>query len=282
MHKEIIEVNNGEGTSIKVEVLPDVKQVRECRGFNPLDHLTLISFRDESAPHIYLEVVWRVQWFHSWVNENGKKGRIEEDPCVQIGNYIQTAARVYIDNELAGSGVGGILITDSNTPYAIQQAATIAKGRALANAGFGGVFSAALTSESGATAPPCDSGVKSSNFYRPVNLNETADEDDVPFVMAPEIHSEPETRKEYRSSVTDSDIPSDNRKPEVRSQTYDFTFEQARDFVIQIAGSKHNGKTLGVACAEDSRFLKYLLTNARYPALKSAAKVYSECINLNN
>ena len=91
---------------------------------------------------------------------------IEESPVesIQGTSFIQSSCTVYIDGEAAGHGIGGINLSGSKGgDYCIQSCATIAKGRALANAGFGSVFSSALDSENGADIP-CDGGMGTDFF----------------------------------------------------------------------------------------------------------------------
>ena len=139
--------------------------LRKC-SFEPKDHLINLESDAGRKPRLYLTVEWRVYWFQTWCQENGKAYLIEERPVEIIPGtgFIQSCCTVYIDGEAAGHGIGGINLNGSRGgDYCIQSCATIAKGRALANAGFGSVFSSALDSENGADIP-CDGGMGTDFF----------------------------------------------------------------------------------------------------------------------
>ena len=146
--------------------------LRKC-SFEPKDHLINLE-KDTSKSHrLYLTVEWRVYWFQTWCQENNKSYLIEEQPVEMVPgtNFIQSRCTVYIDGEAVGNGIGGINLNGSKGgEYCIQSCATIAKGRALANAGFGSVFSSALDSENGADIP-CDGGMGTDFFlFKPQRL----------------------------------------------------------------------------------------------------------------
>lgn len=128
---------------------------RPC-SFRPEDYA--ITIREENGTESgYLEVKYRVLWFQTYCREQHLTSySIETDLAETVGNkYIQVIARVKINGEVVGSDIGGVYIGGNASPQAVQRAATLAKGRALANAGFG----AALASDAGgADEVPCGSG----------------------------------------------------------------------------------------------------------------------------
>ena len=139
--------------------------LRKC-SFNPKEHLINLENDPNKTPRLYLTVEWRVYWMQVWCQENGKKFAIKERPVELLPgtNYIQTSCSVLIEGEESSEGIGGINLAGAKGgDYSIQSCATIAKGRALANAGFGSVFSSALDSENGADVP-CDGGM-GTNFF---------------------------------------------------------------------------------------------------------------------
>ena len=147
--------------------------LRKC-SFVPKDHLINLNKDDPAKPpRLYMTVEWRVYWLQIWCQENGMRYLIEERPVELIPGttFIQSHCTVYIDGEPAGHGIGGINLNGiKGNDYAVQSCATIAKGRALANAGFGSVFSSTLDSENGADIP-CDSGMGSDFFvFKPQPL----------------------------------------------------------------------------------------------------------------
>ena len=151
--------------------------LRRC-SFDPKSHLINLEIDSNKKARLYLTVEWRVYWFQTWCQENGKSYLIEESPVesIQGTSFIQSLCTIYIDGEAAGHGIGGINLSGSKGgAYCIQSCATIAKGRALANAGFGSVFSSALDSENGADIP-CDGGMGTDFFvFSPQWLGPKAD-----------------------------------------------------------------------------------------------------------
>ena len=151
--------------------------LRRC-SFDPKSHLINLESDSNKKARLYLTVEWRVYWFQTWCQENGKSYLIEESPVesIQGTSFIQSSCTVYIDGEAAGHGIGGINLSGSKGgDYCIQSCATIAKGRALANAGFGSVFSSALDSENGADIP-CDGGMGTDFFvFSPQWLGQPSD-----------------------------------------------------------------------------------------------------------
>ena len=138
--------------------------VRAC-GYNPAKDMIPVEYPDHKE--LYLRVANRVLWFNKWLEDHGKQGFIDDseyefvhinpnDPNAPV--FIVCKATVYIGGEIVGkSQAGGPLnFSDPGNFYnALKTYGTQAKGRALANAGFGTTGTGA---EDGAQLP-CDSGI---------------------------------------------------------------------------------------------------------------------------
>ena len=253
--------------------------LRKC-SFEPKEHLINLESDSNKRPRLYLTVEWRVYWFQTWCQENGKSYLIEERPVEIVSgtNFIQSSCTVYIDGEAAGHGIGGINLNGSKGgDYCIQSCATIAKGRALANAGFGSVFSSALDSENGADIP-CDGGMGTDFFvFKPQWLGPTAENpitgslqqttsavaetktDPAPqpsaYVFAPTFAEQP-----VRQAAT---IPGTGNAPKTR--------EEALKFIVPMKGEWF-GHPLGEVLAKSPKDVNFYAT-CRNADLKAAAKL---------
>ena len=137
--------------STEVKLRDGIAQIRKC-SFRPEEHFINLEIDGQKKPRYYLTVDWRLFWLQLWCQENGMEYCVEEQPVAILPGttWIQTVCTILIDGKIAGQGIGGINLNGpKGGEYAIQSCATIAKGRALANAGFGSVFTSASESESG-------------------------------------------------------------------------------------------------------------------------------------
>ena len=112
----------------------------ECKGFEPKEKLTQIVGMNGELQS-YLEVKYRIEWFNQYCAENDIKGVIDESDIKyleQVKMFVATR-KIYMDDKLVATGIGGKMVDGDITSMnmIIQSAATIAKGRALANCGFG-------------------------------------------------------------------------------------------------------------------------------------------------
>lgn len=228
---------------------PALATIRAC-SFNPGEHMIPITFKDGDAPNYYLEVKWRLFWFHQYCQEKGYASySVEESPATIItcpsGSFVQTAAVVKIDGEVVGQGIGGVSLASTDIQYAVQQAATIAKGRALANAGFGCVFTSAAASESGGSEIPCDSGLNGNDIFIMRNPEN-------PLMISP---------------VNQPKAPEKPKEPEMTRDT-------ALKFVVKVKGP-NEGKTLGELMAKAPNSVRYFAENMRFSGteLQKAAKL---------
>lgn len=264
--------------------------LRQC-SFDPKAHLINLENDPEKKPRLYLTVEWRVYWFQLWCQENEKRFLIEEHPAepIQGTSFLQSRCTVFIDGEPAGIGVGGFNLNGSKpVDYCVQTCLTIAKGRALANAGFGSVFSSALEGENGADVP-CDAGMGTNFFVFPPqsigpsggnpmtgNLNATPNPSpstqavssmaNEAFVLPPSkfgpafTEPTPPVRKA-------TEIPETANAPKTR--------DEALKFVVPLKGA-WEGHALSEVMAKDPGSVKYYATKSRNADLKKAAQLVLE------
>lgn len=271
-------------------LLPGVAELRKCRDFHPEEHFIKVSFQDSNRESYYLEVKWRTFWFLAYCEENGLRGRIEEHPVEILPgtNLVQAVCSVYIDGDLVGKGVGGTILRDNM--YAVQQAATIAKGRALANAGFGTVFSSASTNESGGQEIPCDGGLRvdevTADFFvrsrndphNSMDDGEASDPTEADVAPAPVQTTPAPAPAPAQPAPAPVQFPKYQPQFAAAPQTDDkpMTFEEARDFVVNI-NHEYKGKTLGEVYAlgfNGQRTIQYFAEKSRKADLKKAAQTY--------
>lgn len=247
------------------ELLEGVADLRKC-AFKPQEHFVKIpGFRAGDEESYYLEVKWREFWFHQYCDENNISQRsIEELPVTLIAgtNFLQAEAVVKINGDVVGRGVGGYYLNGGDNSYAVQLASTIAKGRALANAGFGTVFSSAAASESGGREIICDSGLKTSEFFVRRNPKN-------PMLVTLEKTEEP------AAPPAPEDAPSEKKAEEpAPAPKSAMTREDALKFTVPIRG-KHFGEALGDVMGRDPGAVKYYAENPRYAGqdIQEAAKL---------
>ena len=113
--------------------------LRACRDYRPSEHLVKITYREEGQPErqgLYLDVSSRIAWFTRYCEEKGCTGSIA-DSDVEVIPELQLVivrASVTLNGEVVGKSAASWPLSDPKA--AVQRAATTAKGRALANAGF--------------------------------------------------------------------------------------------------------------------------------------------------
>ena len=115
--------------------------LREVSGYNPQEHMIQITDPDGKS-RAYLEVCHRKDWFLRYCEEHGVSGLLD-DSEVKIdreSKLVIVTAKVFMDNKLIGISSAAKVYDPAyaqpnDTP--VQNAGTIALGRALANAGFG-------------------------------------------------------------------------------------------------------------------------------------------------
>lgn len=246
-------------------------RMREC-SFRPEDHLIEIAFEGKEEKNYYLEVKWRVVWFQIWCDEHGIREtdrQIKELPVkiIEGTNLLQAECVVMAGGNELGTGVGAVLLA-GDISYAVQQAATIAKGRALANAGFGTVFSTAIASENGGREIPADGGIGPSDMYvirdpsNPMLVQTVA-----------EAPKEAPTKAKAEPSAP-APQPKPESKPAPEPEKKPMTREEALKFPIPIRGQNF-GVPLGEMFAKKPGTVKYYAEEPRYAGseLQEAAKL---------
>lgn len=246
-----------------------VSDVRKC-SFKPEEHFIEMGFPGKDEKSYYLEVKWRVFWFNLYCQEKGVESySIEEEPATMLGtNMVQARCIVKMNGAIAGAGVGGYLL--NNDPmYAVQMASTIAKGRALANAGFGPVFSSAMAAESGGQEIPCDAGVRTSEFFVRNDKN--------PMVMQPKTGEKPEPKAEEAPKAEEKPVKKAGRRTSTKSTAavaetnaengntnaeHKVTREEAFRYIVPIG--KHKGDTLGDVIGKDSGWVDWIIRTERF------------------
>lgn len=116
-----------------------MNDIRAC-SYDPIPDMTFIT-EEGKQPNPYLEVGYRVRWFHQWLRDNRATGYIDDSdvryyPEIKM---LMAKAYVYINGKLVGTSCATKPF-DPDEKYdinPISYACTQAKGRALNNAGFG-------------------------------------------------------------------------------------------------------------------------------------------------
>lgn len=136
---------------------------RKC-SYDPMQDLIDVTY-DNDKHSAYLQVPHRLIWFATYCAEKGFTGFVDDGDVKYIPELalMQATASVFINGTMVGRSSAGCAITAGDYESinnAIQTAATRAKGRALANAGFG----TPPTMEGGNPAEdgnnyPCDGGI---------------------------------------------------------------------------------------------------------------------------
>lgn len=116
--------------------------IRAC-SYDPIPDMTFISGEEGTPPNPYLEVPFRMKWFHQWLKDNKATGYIDDSNIVYYPGpkLLVAKADVYINGKLVGTSCASKPF-DPEDPAAsefnpVTYACTQAKGRALVNAGFG-------------------------------------------------------------------------------------------------------------------------------------------------
>ena len=100
--------------STEVKLRDGIAQIRQC-SFRPEEHFINLEIDGQKKPRYYLTVDWRLFWLQLWCQENGMEYCVEEQPVVILPGttWIQTVCTVVIDGKIAGQGIGGINLNQS-------------------------------------------------------------------------------------------------------------------------------------------------------------------------
>lgn len=231
---------------------------KNCKGFNPNSNLIDIQGLDGNEQK-YLEVKYRVEWFNRYCEENGISGFIDESEIAyneQCRMFI-AICKVYMDDKLIATGIGGKVLDGDiiEKNRVIQSVATVAKGRALANAGFGTAMCSAGEDGEDPNTLPCDAGITPNNPLRPQQSN--TDKKEKP---------EQTASKSKKSAETPEPLP--------------LTAEDAKGVKVPEGFRSYSGKSLGEVMAMDPNYIKFLATKYAYPdkhpALIAGAKILND------
>ena len=265
--------------SSDVQLRDEIAQIRKC-SFRPEEHFINLEIDGQKKPRYYLTVDWRLFWLQLWCQENGKDYYVEEQPVTMIPGttWIQAACSVFIDGRIAGRGIGGINLNGpKGGDYAFQSCATIAKGRALANAGFGSVFTSASESESGGVEIPCDSGVAADFFvFQPQQIDpaygnpmQTAILPPMQTAAVPDVPG----ADQYYSEMPAAAVPPVRQATQTPiTAGCPKTKEEALAFLVPIRGAWF-GKPMSEVIAKDPGSVRYYAEKSRNGDLKQAARL---------
>lgn len=247
--------------------------MRHC-SYKPEKDMIIVRSYD-GQDQKYLEVKYRVQWFHQYCEENGIVGFIDDSDIrfmPEAGLLLATAI-VYMDEKVAGKSIAGAHL-DSLDPLRastiVQTIATQAKGRALANAGFGSANVSAA--EEGDSSALCDAGI-------PVSSNEQEEPKPEKRRGRPRKKKEEETQAPSETlpvasgEVSPADVPVETSSPEVPSEPIvsppgntggvpsEGEYRAALQVILPVG--QHKGKTFQQALAENPTIAQWYRDNFR-------------------
>ena len=220
---------------------------REC-AFKPQDHFIKIkSLVDEGRDENYLEVKYRIIWFNQYCMENGIKGVIDDsgyeyNPETKMYTAVCT---IYMDGEIIAKAAAGQQYDGTNGNTVIQSVTTAAKGRALANAGFG----TAMCGEDDEEQTPCEAGMpdKSDQTKRP-------------------------EKKPARAAKASA-----NQTPQHNTVPLPTSLDEAQAFVATTG--QFNGRPMGEIYAIQPDYIKFCankMNETRHPGMVAAARIIVE------
>lgn len=255
-----------------VQLRDGIAQIRKC-SFRPEEHFINLEIDGRKKPRYYLTVDWRLFWLQLWCQEKGKDYYVEEQPVTMIPGttWIQTACSVFIDGRIAGRGIGGINLNGpKGGDYAFQSCATIAKGRALANAGFGSVFTSASESESGGIEIPCDSGTAADFFvFTPQQIDPAYGN---PMQTTASVPAMTYAEQNYYEMPAAAAPPAKQATQTPITTGCPKTREEALAFLVPIRGAWF-GKPMSEVIAKDPGAVRYYAEKSRNGDLKQAARL---------
>lgn len=246
--------------------LPDIPNIRAC-SFDPAKHLIDITTYD-NKPAKYLEVKNRLLWFLTYCEEHDivpyiDESEIQYDPS--LGMFTAVCS-IYMDGKLAAKAAAGRLLDQMNGNTVVQSVATTAKGRALANLGFG----TALCGSEDDEETPADAPIPNPNG-------------DVPNMYTnPLLGRINNGQMDSNNSVqTQNSVPSSNTRKTVSDNTNELqpipkTLEEA--FALKLEGGKYANKTMSEVNVLNPGYCRWAAANPGRcsKAVYSAAKIILE------
>lgn len=258
---------------------------RKCKNYNPGERMVKLTYNRSdgtSEEQMYLQVKDRLEWFNAYCEENGLKGYVDDSDVqiVPLGNafFAVSTATVFINGEVVGKSSGGRPITGNyaDDVAVIQSAATTAKGRALANAGFT-IAGGTVVSEDDDEFP-VDSGVRVvtvANGRAQSAPAETAAAAKAPAGTAASAKPDKAPAAAGTQTGTTETAPRPVPTP-VRDGP--MTLEEARKVVIP--SGKYGGQTMGELLGSDPSAVKFYAFkyNGKNETLRIAAKTLLKAI----
>lgn len=118
--------------------------LRYTPNYDPATDLVMSQFAGSDQDELFLQVRHRLLWFHKYLEWAGKTGHVDDSELTYDpeSKMMFAKASVYIDGKLAGRSCAGMYYNPAfgkGDRTIGQTVATMAKGRALAHAGFGAV-----------------------------------------------------------------------------------------------------------------------------------------------
>ena len=258
--------------------VPKPPSIRQC-SFDPAKHMSSYQYKEGSPFELYLDVKYRVLWFNIYCAENELVGVIDDSDAVfdPIAKMVIAKASIFINDKLVAKSMSSKPY-DPNKPFdpndpatstvAFQTAATQAKGRALANAGFGTVNGQLEDGD----PIPCDAGIKhdGSVVYNPRN----------PMYVKVSDGPAAETGEVTQASGKDAQPKGAAGSPKELTPT--MTLAEAK--AIQLPFGQYLGKTMGELLVLDKSLVAYYasdkFSNEKFPQLKVAATLICQEMNI--
>lgn len=269
--------------------------IRAC-SYDPLPDMTFIT-DERGTPNPYLEVPFRVLWFHQWLRDNKVSGYIDDSDIKFYPELKLLVARacVYINGRLVGTSCASKPF-DPACPEIYQfnpitYACTQAKGRALINAGFGILAMGQDDKISETPLWPLDNGGPAPIPGIPPLFNNPTKQP-VPAAAPPAVPPmeegdgkaegqgkvrrgrKPKTSQETKETPAEPQTvatPEQAPEPELPKMPR----KEALAFIVPVGPDKIKGKTIGEVLGEDRRFLEYYASekfvNPKYVDFKRAA-----------
>lgn len=254
-------------------------KLRRC-AYDPTADLITVKYDDSDKLALYLQVPHRIIWFQQYCVENGICGVIDDGDVTFIPelSLVKAVATVLMDGVVVGRSAAGCVVNVGDRESinnAVQTAATRAKGRALANAGFGTPAGQGNPGETG-DMYPCDAGMPFKTYPQMVVSGGQVTQQPVyganlygggypqPQPQPAVSMNEAQFRQSYPAAPVPQQVP-------VNQMPAAMTLEQAQNY--EVPSGRQAGKRL---CELDASTVEYYATKStsrRYPEFTQAAKI---------
>ena len=255
--------------------------IRNC-GFNPVSHM--MNKGSDTEPSWYLLVMWRVEWFNTYCAEHGITGMIDDSEIQLVGTspalFWQATAKVYMDGQLVAQSTAATPVVGSDgmiDSSACQTAGTYAKGRALANLGFGteavldelNLLPAEAASELNSIG--CDAGINPAMFGTP-NAAPVPNPTPAPApATAAPVYQQPQPAPVIPAAAE----PAVTTLRPVYTGTAELTVSGA--LAVIIPNGRYKGRPLGDILLENPGYASWVLGKpdycAKFPQVAEACRV---------